>query len=146
MNFVNRRISVLVFKRSILALLLLCLGCSAQLTDQQLSQRIERQVRAYYNVPADVKISLGPRSSSEFPNYDTITLTFTSGDKTQTHEFLVSKDGKTLVRFNKLDLTKDPYVDTMKKIDVAGRPTRGAKDAKVTIVSYDDFECPLLVW
>jgi len=30
----------------------------------------------------------------------------------------------------------------MKKIDVNGRPTRGNKDAKVTVVNYDDFECP----
>ncbi len=30
----------------------------------------------------------------------------------------------------------------MKKIDVAGRPVRGNPDAKVTIVNYDDFECP----
>jgi protein-disulfide isomerase len=41
-----------------------------------------------------------------------------------------------------MDLTKDPYADTMKKIDVAGRPQRGNPDAKVTIVNYDDFECP----
>ncbi len=31
---------------------------------------------------------------------------------------------------------------TMKKIDVAGRPVRGNPDAKVTIINYDDFECP----
>ena len=30
----------------------------------------------------------------------------------------------------------------MKKIDLAGRPVRGNPDAKVTIVNYDDFECP----
>ncbi len=42
----------------------------------------------------------------------------------------------------KFDLTTDPYADTMKKIDVSGRPTRGNKDAKVTVVNYDDFECP----
>ena len=42
----------------------------------------------------------------------------------------------------KLDLTTDPYAEIMKKIDVSGRPTRGNKDAKVTIVNYDDFECP----
>jgi protein-disulfide isomerase len=30
----------------------------------------------------------------------------------------------------------------MAKIDVAGRPVRGNKDAKVTIVNYDDFQCP----
>jgi protein-disulfide isomerase len=33
----------------------------------------------------------------------------------------------------KMDLTADP---------VGGRPTRGNRDAKVTVVNYDDFECP----
>ena len=42
----------------------------------------------------------------------------------------------------RFDLTTDPYAEIMKKIDVSGRPTRGNKDAKVTIVNYDDFECP----
>ena len=27
----------------------------------------------------------------------------------------------------KLDLTKDPYVEAMKKIDLSGRPTRGSQ-------------------
>ena len=30
-------------------------------------------------------------------------------------------------------------MDTMA---LSGRPERGNKDAKVTIVNYDDFECP----
>jgi protein-disulfide isomerase len=45
-------------------------------------------------------------------------------------------------KLTKLDLTKDPNAEVMKKMDVKGRPTRGNKDAKVVIVNYDDFECP----
>ncbi len=30
----------------------------------------------------------------------------------------------------------------MAKIDLNGRPVRGNKDAKVTVVVYDDFQCP----
>jgi protein-disulfide isomerase len=71
-----------------------------------------------------------------------VTITFVNPGKKQEFEFLLSRDHKTLVRMTKLDLTSDPYADVMKKIDVAGRPTRGNKDAKVTVVNYDDFECP----
>jgi protein-disulfide isomerase len=129
-------------RRAVLVLLILCMGCSAQLSDQDLTRRIERQVRAYYNVPAGVKIDIGTRQGSEFPNYDKVSLTFVNGEQKQTHEFLLSKDGKTLVRFTKMDLSSDPYAAVMKKIDINGRPVRGNKDAKVTIVNYDDFECP----
>jgi protein-disulfide isomerase len=62
--------------------------------------------------------------------------------KVQNAEFLLSTDGKTLIRFTKIDLTKDIYAETMDKISVAGRPVRGNPDAKVTVVNFDDFECP----
>ncbi len=123
-------------------LLLICLGCSAQSAPTDVAQRIERQVRTYYSVPAHVKIILSPLKPSEFPNYDALTITMDSGDKKQNYDFLLSKDGKTLIRMTKLDLSKDPYAEVMKKIDVKGRPTRGNKDAKVVAVNYDDFQCP----
>ena len=135
-----------LFKRFTVLSLLLCVGCSAQSKPQpdsvDVNQRIERQVHAYYNVPADVTVKIGARAPSEFPNYETVPVTLTRGDKSQSMDFLVSKDGTTLIRMTKIDLTKDPYTETMKKIDVAGRPVRGNPDAKVTIVNYDDFECP----
>jgi protein-disulfide isomerase len=123
--------------------LLVCVGCAAQSSSPEVDRRIEHQIRSFYNVPAQVGITIGPRkSSTEFPGYEGLTVTFSMGDKKQEQEFLLSKDGKALVRMTKLDLTKDPYADVMSKIDVAGRPVRGNKDAKVTIVNYDDFQCP----
>jgi protein-disulfide isomerase len=52
--------------------------------------------------------------------------------------FLVSNDGKTLARLETFDLMKDPAF----AIDVAGRPIRGNLAAKVTVVNFDDLECP----
>ncbi len=131
-----------LLRRSILVLMIVCLGCSAQLAPPDLTQKIERQVRATYSIPASVKVTIGQPRPSEFPNYDTVTITMDGGEKKSTYEFLLSKDGKTLVRMTKLDLTKDPYAENMKKIDVSGRPTRGSKDAKVVVVNFDDFQCP----
>jgi protein-disulfide isomerase len=47
-----------------------------------------------------------------------------------------------MLRMTKFDLRKDAFADLMSKIDVAGRPTRGAKGAKVVVINFDDFECP----
>ena len=137
-----RRLLVTLLKRLILVLVLVCLGCSAQSVPSDLNQKIERQVRATYSIPASVKITLGPLRPSDFANYDALTIAMDGGEKKQTYEFLLSKDGKTLARMTKLDLTKDPYVEAMKKIDVNGRPARGSKDAKVVVVNFDDFQCP----
>jgi protein-disulfide isomerase len=123
-------------------LLLICLGCAAQSASPDATQRIERKVRAYYNIPPQVKILIGDLKASEFPNYSALQITFDSGTKKQSFDFLLSKDNKTLVRWTPLDISKDPYAEVMGKINTAGRPVRGDKNAKVVAVNYDDFECP----
>ncbi len=122
-------------------ILLLAMGCHAQAPNAA-DRTIEHHVRNYFQIPPTVQLQIGARRPSEFPNYDTITVTLTQGDRKQNVDFLLAKDGKTLVRMSKLDLTKDPYAEAMSKIELQGRPVRGNKDAKVTIVSYDDFQCP----
>lgn len=107
-----------------------------------IAEHVQRQIRAYFNIPPDVDISLGTPVASEFTNYELLPVTMSRDGKVQKAEFLLSKDGKTLIRFTKIDLTKDIYADTMSKIDVAGRPVRGNPEAKVTVVNFDDFECP----
>ncbi|HET8666806.1 MAG TPA: thioredoxin domain-containing protein [Terriglobales bacterium] len=134
-----------LFKGSIFAVLLLCLGCAAQSpANSDLDRRIERQVRTLYEdrLPPDVQVAITGRKASDIPNYDQVTVTFTQGAQKQSQEFLVSKDGKTLARFAKWDISKDPYAETMSKINTSGRPFKGNKDAKVVIVNYDDFQCP----
>jgi protein-disulfide isomerase len=129
-------------RRSILVLMLVCLGCSAQSVPPDQAMRIERQVRTYYSIPAAVKITVGPLRPSDFPNYDGLTVHMDSAEKKADYDFLLSKDGKTLLRMTKLDLTKDPYAENAKKISIGDRPVRGKKDAKVVVVNYDDFQCP----
>ena len=131
-----------LFRRAFAAFLLICLGCSAQSVSPDLSHKIEVQVRSFYNLPARVKLVLGPIQPSEFPNYDALTITLDGGDKKVTYDFLLSKDRNTLIRQTKLDLTKDPFLEAMKKMDLTNRPVRGTKSAKVIAVNYDDFECP----
>src|ERR1700756_3722248 len=138
-----RRFLVTLVQRSFLVLLLICLGCAAQSAPSaDTSKAIERQVRAYYKLPPDVTVSIGPIHPSDFNNYDAVKLTFNRGTRKDEYDFLLSKDSKTLIKLTKLDLTKDPNAEVMKKMDVKGRPTRGNKDAKVVVVNYDDFECP----
>src|SRR2546425_9033359 len=137
-----RRFLVMSCKRTFFVFLMICLGCSAQLAPTELAQRIERQLRVSYNVPASVKVVISSPRASEFPNYDALTVTFDGDGKKQNLEFLLSKDQKTLLRMTKLDLSKDPYAENMKKIDVKGRPVRGNPNAKVVVVNYDDFQCP----
>ena len=135
---------MILIRRSLLVLLLICLGCVAQSTPPDLARKIERQMRAFYNLPPEVKIDVGAITpSSDLPGYDAVAVTIGGGDtKEKEYKFLVSKDRNTMLRLTKFDLTKDPYADLMSKIDTTGRPSRGPKSAKVVVVNYDDFECP----
>jgi protein-disulfide isomerase len=107
-----------------------------------LNRRVERAVRSEFKIPAYVRISISSPTPSDFANFENVTVTFATENKKQTHEFLISKDGKQLIDMRKMDLTVDPYQKTMSKIDLTGRPPRGNKDAKVTVVVYDDYQCP----
>jgi protein-disulfide isomerase len=121
---------------------LLAVGLRAWSQSGDLNQRVERQVRSYFSIPSDMNVTVGQSKPSEFAGYDSVTLSFGEGEQKQTHEFLLSRDGNTLIEMTKLDLRKDPYADVLKKIDIQGRPVRGNKNAKVVVVSYNDFECP----
>ncbi|HVZ15541.1 MAG TPA: thioredoxin domain-containing protein [Terriglobales bacterium] len=122
---------------------MVCLGCAAQSSSPDLDRRIERQIRAQYDLPPKVNVALGPKAPSpDFPGWDAMRVTISLGEQKMNYDFLLSKDGKTLIRTTKMDLSKDPYADALSKMHIEGRPTRGNKDAKVTIVNYDDFQCP----
>lgn len=136
--------------RILAGLLAVCLsvGCKAQATPAQgaagsqdpasVNRHIEVLVRAEYNVPPDYTVKLGARKASAIPGYEALPVTLTHGEKSQVVDFLISGDGKTLARLETFDLAKDPAL----VIDVAGRPIRGNAAAKVTVVNYDDLECP----
>src|ERR1700683_937805 len=138
-----RRFLVTLIRRSFLLLLVICVGCVAQSASPDLTKKIERQVRSYYHVPPEVHVLVGaPSPSADFPNYDSLTVTIQGDERKQDLTFLISKDRSSMMRMTKFDLSKDPFAETMSKIDVSGRPTRGVKASKVVVVNFDDFECP----
>jgi protein-disulfide isomerase len=138
-----RPLLVILMRRSLFILLLVCLGCVAQSAPPDVTRKIEHQVRFYYNLPPEVKVTVGAiTTNSDLPGYDNVSVKLDGDGKQKDYTFLISKDRMTLLRVTKFDLTKDAYADLMSKIDLKGRPTRGAKDGKVVVVNFDDFECP----
>ena len=122
---------------------LLAAGCKAQ--DSPLSPKVDRRieilVRSQLSVPQDWNVEVGGRGKSDIAGFDTVPITFTSSTdptKKQTLTFLLSKDSNTLARLSKWDLSKDPA----ELISTDSRPMRGNPQAKVTIINFDDLECP----
>jgi protein-disulfide isomerase len=121
----------------------LAAGCKAQsaaapASDPGLTRRVEVTVRSQLNIPPDINVALGQRTPSQFPGYDSLPIMLSRGSRTQKVDFLISKDNKTLARLDTFSLDKNPALN----IDVAGRPVRGNPTAKVTVINFDDLECP----
>jgi protein-disulfide isomerase len=131
-------------KPHILAALLLLaatIGCKGQPATQNeaaLNHRIEVLIRSQYRLPAEVVVQLKPRIASDFSGYQTLPVVLTFGKKSQEITFLLSNDGKTLARLDKYDLQTAAIFN----IDVQNRPIRGNPNAPVTVITFDDLECP----
>lgn len=129
-----------------LALLLvfsLATDCISQSTpkspqDATLIHRIEVMVRDKYSVPSNVAVAIGTQTPSQFNGYRNLPVVLSYGGKSQRVDFLLSTDDTKLVRMESFDLLADPVFH----IDIAGRPIRGNPDARVTVVNFDDLECP----
>lgn len=133
--------------------LLAALGCHAQTPasgtqniqpgtrlSPEMARRIELMIRNKAQVSPDFALTVSDPVKSEIPGYSQITISFASdGKPARSATFLISTDGKTLAQFNKFDLSQDPAVN----ISTTGRPARGGPpNAPVTIVGFDDLECP----
>jgi len=125
-------------------LLAICatVGCKAQTepqtTDPAANRRIEVTIRSQFSIPQDYDVTIGAHKASKISGYDELPVTVSHGTRTQIISFLISTDGKKLARLETYDLTRDPS----STIDIAGRPVRGNPKAKVTIINFDDLECP----
>jgi len=95
-------------------------------------------VRSQFSIPPDVSVSIGQRKPSQIAGYETLPITLAHGPSTKIIDFLISSDNSKLARLETFDLAKDPVFN----IDTAGRPVRGNPNAKVTVINFDDLQCP----
>ncbi|MBB5340887.1 thioredoxin domain-containing protein [Tunturiibacter gelidoferens] len=148
-------IAVKPFRTLIFAFALAALGCHAQTPtptptpttsdtsgklSPELVRRVEVLIRSRASVPAGYVIQVGPRTRSEVPGFDKISVSFLAdGKSSKPSDFLISTDGNTLAQFSKFDISKDPKL----LVSGDGRPARGGPaNAPVLIVGFDDLECP----
>lgn len=107
----------------------------------EMAWRIEVLFRSKATLPPGAEVHVGPRLSSEMEGYDKVLVTYSVEGRgsSQPIWFLLSHDGRSLVPFNKFDLSGDPR----SAISEGGRPARGGPEtAPVSIVVFDDLQCP----
>ena len=107
-----------------------------------LNRKIELMVRSKYDVPSDCEIKVGHRTPSSVPGYDRLRVTISQGPNISNVDFLISSDNRNLGRLETFDLEDNPALN----IDIHGRPIRGNPDAPVTVINFDDLECPVCAY
>ena len=104
------------------------------------ARRVALMIRTKAGLPFNYEVKVGDRKPSPYTGYDELTVMLGEyGKPLKPMVFLLSKDEKTLAQMNAFDLSRDPLT----LVSDAGRPARGSKGkAPVTIVVFDDLECP----
>jgi protein-disulfide isomerase len=123
-------------------------GCRAQVPppgssprlSPELSRRVALTIRTKAALPFNYEVKVGDLKPSTIAGYDEVSVFLgEAGKPLHPMNFLLSKDGKTLAQMNTFDVGKDPRTLTTD----AGRPARGGPEkSPVSIVVYDDLECP----
>jgi len=115
-----------------------CLLAWAAASEGQDTSKLVEYFKRKQNVPPNAQVTVSELTQSKIKGAKTGTITVNN----QKVSFLLSEDGRYVVFGELEDLTVDPFAAVMQKIDLKGRPFKGNKNAKVTIVEYSDFQCP----
>ncbi len=104
------------------------------------------QIIKYYrkkaNVPPSQQVTVANVKDSAIKGAKQGELQIGAAPNTKSVPFTISADGRYVVFGDVEDLTVDPSKAVMQKIKLAGEPSRGPANAKVTIVEFSDFQCP----
>lgn len=103
---------------------------------------MEQYVRHLFLWGPQISVEIAdPKPSASLSGFKEVTVTARAGQASQQETFLVSGDGKTIIRGSVYDVATNPFEADRKKIVTDGHPSFGPAEAPVTMVMYSDFQC-----
>lgn len=103
---------------------------------------LEGYLRYLYAWDDNVQVKIGPLLESSIPGVYSTVVDASQGENRLRQVFLVTPDGRFVIRGEILDTGVDPYANARQGISIANQPSKGPAAAVVTIVEYGDFQCP----
>jgi protein-disulfide isomerase len=80
--------------------------------------------------------------ASLLPGFEEITVKATLGERFVEQKYIVSGDGKTIIKGEVLDVTANPFLKENATIRNVGQPSMGTVGAPVVLSVYTDYQCP----
>jgi protein-disulfide isomerase len=112
---------------------------AANAIDPALKRKIEIQIRnRFSNLPPSVQFDIHDRKASDIAGWDQLTVDLITNRGKQPITLYISKDNKQLAHIERFNLENVPGAN----VNTQGRPVRGNPNAKVTVITFDDFQCP----
>lgn len=103
--------------------------------------KLEAYIRYADAFTPDVQFSIDDPIPSAYPGCFRVVAHLTKGRNRLDRVYYVTADGRHFVNGAIWDLNESPFLDTLEHLPTNG-PSFGPADAKVTIVVFNDFECP----
>ena len=103
---------------------------------------MEEYVRHLFVWGPQISVNVAePKPSSTLPGFKEVIVTATAGAASQEETFLVSNDGKRIIRGSVYDVAKNPFEADKDKLKTDLQPSFGAPGAPVVLVMFSDFQC-----
>jgi len=112
-------------------------------TEAALQKKIESYLRNIYAWGEGINVKPGPLTPAPVGDLYQTTVVVSAEGGSDAAVVFVSKDGRYILRGELDDMSVDPFADVKGQLQLAGAPSRGPANAKVTVVEFGDLECPV---
>ncbi len=127
--------------RLLCAALSMALCSGAQAPSALDKPTMERYVRHIFAWGPAISVKVSDPVASGLPGFKEVLVVATAGGGSHEEKFLVSPDGKKIVRGVLYDVAENPFAMEAGKIKTDRQPAFGPANAPVVVVIYSDFQC-----
>jgi protein-disulfide isomerase len=101
----------------------------------------ENYVRHLFVWGPQIQVKVSNPKPSTLPGFQQVTVVASAGNASQEETFLVSADGKNIIRGVVYEVDKNPFAAEQERIKTDAEPSFGPADAPVKLVIFSDFQC-----
>lgn len=102
---------------------------------------LEQYVRHLFVWGPHIQVNVSDAKPSTLPGFQLMNVVASAGNASQEETFLVSNDGKKIIRGVVYDIAENPFDVEKARIKIDEQPSFGPAAAPVQLVIYSDFQC-----